>query len=149
MYQTEPAADLLNEEFIPVYGTFGERFLAALIDGVILYIPGAILGYVIKGSPTENLNGFVLQNIIVVAIQWLYFAFLESGRNQATFGKKAMGLKVTNLNGERITFAQATGRYFGKIISSLILCIGYLMMLWDDKKQTLHDKMAGTLIVKK
>jgi uncharacterized RDD family membrane protein YckC len=59
-----------------------------------------------------------------------------------------LGLKVTTTNGERISFGQATGRHFGKYISTIILFIGYLMMIWDDKKQTLHDKMANTLVVK-
>jgi uncharacterized RDD family membrane protein YckC len=140
MYQSEPTADLLNEEFIPVYGTFGQRFLAILIDGVILIIPELLL------QRSLPLVGYYP---LVIILQWLYFAIMESGSNQATFGKKAMGLKVTNLNGEKINFAQASGRYFGKIISSLILFIGYLRMLWDDKKQTLHDKMAGTLVVKR
>jgi uncharacterized RDD family membrane protein YckC len=136
MYQTEPTADLLTEQFIPVYGTFGERFLAALIDSLILAIPNLICQYLL-GIPFLGL-----------VVDWLYFAYMESGSNQATIGKKVMGLKVTNLAGEKITFAQATGRYFGKLVSAIILFIGYLMMLWDDKKQTLHDKMAGTLVVK-
>ena len=76
-------------------------------------------------------------------------ALLESGAKQATLGKRAMGIKVTDVNGNRISFGQATGRHFGKWISSIILLIGYLMMLWDERKQTLHDKMAGTLVVKR
>ena len=75
-------------------------------------------------------------------------ALQESGPNQATLGKKALGLKVTSLTGDRISFGQATGRFFGKYVSAIILFIGYLMMIWDDRKQTLHDKMAGTLVVK-
>lgn len=139
MYQTEPTADLLTEEFLPVYGSFGQRFLAAIIDGVILLIPLVILKYAMPG---------IMQSFVGIIIQWLYYALQESGTNQATFGKKAMGLKVTNLQGDRISFGQASGRFFGKIISGLIILIGYLMMLWDDKKQTLHDKIAGTLVIK-
>jgi uncharacterized RDD family membrane protein YckC len=136
MYQNEPSADLLYEEFIHVYGTFGDRFLAALIDGLILIVPALIFRYLIY------IPGLSL------VIDWLYYALQESGTNQATIGKKAMGLKVTNLGGEKITFGQATGRHFGKFLSALILLIGYLMMLWDDKKQTLHDKLARTLVLK-
>lgn len=72
----------------------------------------------------------------------------ESGPNQATLGKKALGLKVTGLNGERISFGQATGRFFGQFLSAIILLIGYFMMLWDDKNQTLHDKLAETLVIR-
>ncbi len=148
MYQTEPAQDLLTEEFLPVYGGFWERFAAAIIDGIILYIPVALLQYSM-GGPAQEFSAMMLsQNIIAVSIQWIYFAIMESGNNQATFGKKALGLKVTDMQGERITFARATGRYFGKFVSAIIFFIGYLMMLWSPKKQTLHDVMAGTLIIK-
>src|SRR6476659_333738 len=125
MYQKEPSVDLLTEEFIPVYGTFGQRFLALLVDTVIVMIPELLLKAMLPSY------GYMIG---VFILQWLYFAIMESGTTQATFGKRAMGLKVTNLEGEKISFAQATGRYFGKFISSIILLIGYLMMLWDDKK---------------
>ena len=81
-------------------------------------------------------------------MSWLYYVFLESGMAQATLGKGAMGLKVITTDGQRISFGQASGRYFGKILSAIILLIGYLMMIWDGKKQTLHDKIANTLVVK-
>jgi len=73
---------------------------------------------------------------------------MHSSSWQATLGKRALGLKVTGMNGQRITFINATGRYFASYISTIILLIGYLMMLWDDKNQTLHDKLAKTLVVK-
>ncbi len=136
--QQGPETDIFHQERIQ-YGTFWERFAAAFIDGLILMIPNLILRYGIGDVTGELLN---------IVVNWLYFAMMESGTNQATFGKKAMNLKVTNTEGHRISFGQATGRYFGKIISAIILLIGYLMMLWDDKKQTLHDKMANTLVVK-
>ena len=61
---------------------------------------------------------------------------------------KALGLKVTSTAGERISFGQATGRHFGQILSALLLFVGYFMMLWNNERQTLHDKMADTLVVK-
>ena len=85
--------------------------------------------------------------ILGYALSWLYSALLESGPKQATPGKRLLDLKVTNMEGERISFGQATGRHFGKYLSAIILCIGFLMMLWDGKKQTLHDKLAGTLVL--
>jgi len=65
-----------------------------------------------------------------------------------TLGKRALGMRVTTLDGDRISFARATGRHFAKYLSTIILLIGYLMMVWDSRKQTLHDKMAETLVVK-
>jgi uncharacterized RDD family membrane protein YckC len=81
-------------------------------------------------------------------VGWLYNALMMSGPNQATLGKKALGIKVTDTRGHRISFGRATGRYFAQYISGIILAIGYFMMLWDKQKQTLHDNIAGTLVVK-
>ena len=80
---------------------------------------------------------------------WLYYALMESSSKQGTIGKQVMGIRVTDLEGNQISFGRASGRYFGKILSALILAIGYLMMLFTQKKQTLHDLMAGCMVVKK
>ena len=138
-YTSEPPTTDLFPQHNIVYGSFLERFAAALLDGFILIIPTYILQYMM-----DNISSYMVS----ILINWLYSAFLESSENQATLGKRALGLKVTDMNGQRISFANARGRFFGKYVSAIILCIGYLMMLWDDKKQTLHDKMAGTLVVK-
>lgn len=121
------------------YAGFWERFAAAFLDGLILMIPNLVI---------QRLLGEQSSIVINLVIGWLYSALQESGASQATLGKRAMNIKVTGLQEERISFGQATGRYFGKFVSTLILFIGYLMMLWDDKNQTLHDKMAGTLVIK-
>jgi uncharacterized RDD family membrane protein YckC len=84
-----------------------------------------------------------------MVIGWLYFAAMESSSKQATLGKMAVGLYVTDMDGNRISFGRATGRYFGRIISGLILCIGYFMAGFTEKKQTLHDMMAGCLVLSK
>jgi uncharacterized RDD family membrane protein YckC len=72
----------------------------------------------------------------------------ESSSAQATIGKRIMGLRVMDLEGQRIGFAQASGRFFGKIISGLILDIGFIMAGFTERKQALHDMIAGTLVVK-
>jgi uncharacterized RDD family membrane protein YckC len=59
-----------------------------------------------------------------------------------------MNLKVTDMNGNKIGFGKASGRHFGKILSGMILSIGYIMAAFTEKKQALHDKMAGCLVVK-
>jgi uncharacterized RDD family membrane protein YckC len=83
-----------------------------------------------------------------IALQWLYEAFMTSSSKQATLGKMAMGVVVTDLAGNRISFGRATGRFFGKLLSGIILMIGYLMQPFTEKKQALHDILAGTLVVK-
>jgi len=132
-------------EVIISYASFWERFAAAFIDGLILVIPNYAIKYMIDGT----LTGYGLGSLVTFVLQWLYYALLESGSRQATLGKRAMGIKVTDIEGNRISFGKATGRYFAKILSAIILFIGYLMMLWDDKRQTLHDKIAGTLVIGK
>ena len=122
-----------------VYATFWVRFAASFLDGLIVGIPMAILNYALFHTFSNYVTNLV--------VGWLYSALQESGPNMATIGKRAMRIKVTDMNGQKISFGQATGRHFGKIISGLILLIGYFMMLWDEKSQTLHDKMAGTLVV--
>ncbi len=74
---------------------------------------------------------------------------MESSSKQATLGKMALGIIVTDVNGERIGFGRATGRFFGKIVSGMIFYIGYIMAGFTDRKQALHDMMAGTLVVNK
>ena len=91
---------------------------------------------------------FLSMTINIVG-QWLYFSLMESSSWQATLGKKALGLYVTDLEGNRITFARATGRYFAKLISSLTLLIGYIMAGFTEKKQALHDMIAGCLVMRK
>jgi len=91
-------------------------------------------------DPTINLVSFV--------IGWLYFALLESSPRGATVGKMAMGLRVVTGSGQRLSFMNATGRYFAKILSAIILCIGFIMIAFTDRKRGLHDIIADTLVIK-
>jgi uncharacterized RDD family membrane protein YckC len=84
--------------------------------------------------------------ILVLFGSWLYEAFMESSSYQATLGKMIFGMKVTDLNGNRISFERATGRHFAKWLSAMILFIGYIMVGFTDRKQGLHDLLAGTLV---
>jgi uncharacterized RDD family membrane protein YckC len=144
------------------YAGFWLRAVALLIDATLVYIvvvgAEALVGYLsgqnlgLRSEMSRKAPfgpGFALRLSISTAIHWLYWAGLESSAFQATLGKMALGLKVTDLNGDPISFARATGRYFAKFISALILCIGFMMAGWTAKKQALHDLMAGTLVVKK
>jgi len=88
-------------------------------------------------------------NILGIILGWVYFAIMESSSTQGTLGKMALGIKVTDLEGSRVGFGKATGRHFGKIISALILLIGFIMVAFTQKKQGLHDMMAGCLVVNK
>ena len=143
-----------------VYGGFWIRVGAYLIDGIILFIAQSIIfavfGISIFGASTlapgsEDAlatGAGLMANLISIVMGWLYFSVLESGAWQATLGKKALGLVVTDTSGSRISFGRATGRYFGKILSSLILLIGFIMVAFTERKQGLHDMIASTLVVK-
>jgi uncharacterized RDD family membrane protein YckC len=106
---------------------------------------------------TESAAGLIIAAIVaylsaillIVIGQWLYYALMESSGRQATLGKLALGIVVTDLNGNKITFGRATGRYFGKILSGMIFAIGYIMAGFTERKQALHDIMAGCLVVLK
>lgn len=126
------------------YAGFWIRFIAAFIDGIILMVPNFIIAFTIDGSIFNT--GWTV-NILQLILGWLYHASLESGSGQATFGKRIMEIKVVSETGECISFLRATGRHFSKIISAIILLIGYIMAAFDDRKQALHDKIANTLVV--
>jgi len=80
-------------------------------------------------------------------LNWLYYTVMESSSKQATLGKMALGIVVTDDQGRRISFARANGRYWSKILSGFFLCLGYIMAAFTAKKQALHDLIASTLVV--
>ena len=80
-------------------------------------------------------------------IRLLYFTFFI-GKFGATPGKMACKIKVVNADGSQVSYAKAAGRFFGYFVSTIILCIGFLMMLWDNEKRTLHDRMCDTRVIK-
>lgn len=152
------AGNLLPEGGI-VHAGFWRRFAAYSLDSLILTIPFLIvfglLGYLSfrAAMSGESPGGMIflfyfLAYVGAIVGSWLYFAKFESGVNQATPGKRIMGLKVTNASGERITFGRATGRFFGKIVTGIIpFGIGWMMAGFTGRKQALHDMMASTCVV--
>jgi uncharacterized RDD family membrane protein YckC/Tfp pilus assembly major pilin PilA len=119
------------------YGGFWARFAAAAIDGLVLWVPAMLLSLI-------PLFGFIASTVL----SWLYYAKMESGERGATLGKRALKLQVVSADdGGQIGFGRATGRYFGRYVSMLILGIGYLMQPFTARKQTLHDMMSDTVVV--
>lgn len=131
------------------YAGFWRRVGAILIDGLIIGVVTTPITLGLGGFDPSAPGEYVRSGAypIVTIAQWLYFALMESSSKQATLGKMALGIRVTDLNGARIGFGRATGRYFAKILSGLILGIGFLMAAFTEKKQALHDILAGTLVV--
>lgn len=130
------------------YADPGRRFLAYIIDSIILAVVQGICEFIFKQLLEEgSITYFVIYIPFVLALNWLYFAYLESSPTQATLGKKAMNIRVVSTSGERISFKQGSVRYFAKILSAIILLIGFIMILFDKDKQGLHDKLANTYVV--
>ncbi|TAJ40819.1 MAG: RDD family protein [Reyranella sp.] len=132
------------------YGGFWIRLVAYIIDAILLSLAmgvvGSVVGFNVFATDMESYNP--VANLVSLVIGWLYFALLESSERGATVGKMAMGLRVVTDQGQRLSFLNATGRYFAKIISAIILCIGFIMIAFTDRKRGLHDMIAGTLVIK-
>ncbi|MGB8474521.1 MAG: RDD family protein [Candidatus Acidiferrum sp.] len=153
------------------YAGFWLRFVAYIIDAIvsvlaflILLVPlfvltgaGAALGRIIsEGDISDDMGaflgaGFILGFFaIILVVSWLYYALSESSSWQATLGKKILNLKVTDMTGQPISFARASGRFFAKIITGMIpLMIGYIMAGFTAKKQAIHDMIASCLVLRK
>ncbi len=124
----------------PLYAGFWRRAAAAGIDGFILLLP---TGTVSIFMHEHQVLGFIL-NAAIGCAYWMGF---HGSALQASPGKLALGIKVTDNAGERISYARAAGRFFATWISSIIFCIGYLIAAWTERKRALHDMIAGTLVV--
>lgn len=127
------------------YAGFWRRVGAGLLDGLLVGVVSSVIWVIF--ILWAGVVGLVVGYIAAEILGWLYYALMESSSRQATLGKMALGIIVTDTEGQRVSFARATGRHFGKIISGIILDIGYIMIAFTAKKQGLHDIMASCLVV--
>ncbi len=148
-----------------VYAGFWKRVAASFIDSFvttalsyIVQIPlmrifgVSMVGMAGGDDPFASGAGIAMIGLIYVVsigIPLLYFSWMHSSTHQASLGKMAVGIKVVRTNGERISFWRAFGRYWGMVLSALILLIGYLMAGFTERKQALHDMISDTLVVDK
>jgi len=156
--------EIINDKKLE-YAGFWIRLVAYFIDNFILgfllnmislivAVPLGLtagIGFAGVDDFTSSMAVLGVQMILLVtysAIVILYYTLMESSKYQGTLGKMVLGLKVVDYNGNRIGFGRAVGRYFSKILSA-ILFIGYIMIMFDNKKQGLHDQIAKTYVVKK
>lgn len=141
------------------YAGFWLRFVAVLIDGILIQLvvwpisllPGVMSSLSAVFLPTlwpglhpAHMSG---RFGLAIIVSWIYKAGMESSLQQATLGKTAMGLKVVDIYGCRISFARASARYFAKLVSMIFL-IGYIMAGFTERKQALHDMIADTLVLR-
>lgn len=146
------------------FAGFWIRFVAWFIDTVVMWVAGLIILFPLTLPYYRELLDFLqytdwsaeslaampqgspLGSLASIVLAWLYGSLLESSRWQATLGKMAVGIRVTDYQGRRISFARATGRHFAKWVSALICGIGYLMVAFTERKQGLHDMIAQTYV---
>jgi uncharacterized RDD family membrane protein YckC len=154
------------------YAGFWLRFVAYVIDYIIIYVVQSFVFIPVLGlmgiSFASRMNNMETMSdaetmgmigsmvalasataLLTTAIAILYWSLMESSKYQATIGKMALGLKVTDVDGNSLDFVKSLIRNICKIISGMILFIGYIMAGFTEKKQGLHDIIAGTLVVKK
>jgi uncharacterized RDD family membrane protein YckC len=148
----------------PTYAGFWIRFVAVIIDAFILFLLGLGVGVVIRlaaGAPAmphwrmrsdwmdSDFSGIgCAQQCVKFVVWWLYHALFESSASQATPGKQALGLKVTDIYGRRISFGRAAARTLAKILSAITIGIGYVMAAFTLRKQALHDFVAETVVLR-
>jgi len=134
-----------------------KRFAAAFIDQIVLgaiLVPLNLLLSVIVVALMQGKDPTSIQYVatgiyysVAIPVVWLYSALMESSAKSATLGKMALGLMVLDTDGYPISFGQATGRHFGKILSSLPCSAGFIAAFFNEKKQGWHDSMANTVVV--
>jgi uncharacterized RDD family membrane protein YckC len=126
------------------YAGIGTRFIALLIDGIILGVISSVVSLIVGGGSMSQSTASSLINIV---ISGAYFIALI-GSSGMTLGGRVLGVKVVDGNGQTPTYGAAAIRWVGSYVAAIIILIGYIMAFWDKRRQTLHDKMAGTFVVK-
>jgi uncharacterized RDD family membrane protein YckC len=130
-----------------VYAGFWIRVGARVIDIIILTVVGFVLGFLAHFLIRHVVVGAVLQNVFSFVFSIAYATYFL-GKYSATPGKMACGLRVVRPDGEGITYARACGRFFAEFLSSIVLCIGYIMVALDAEKRALHDRICDTRVIR-
>lgn len=132
-----------------------DSFIVGIVGGVIGAAIGMVIGLGAASAGDDTLAGAsmlllqVVVNLASIALAATYYAGFHASANRATLGKLAVGIKVVRTDGQKITFLRGVGRYFGAMLSGLILCIGFVMAAFTERKQALHDMLCDTLVVDK
>ncbi|MFC1735756.1 RDD family protein [Candidatus Hydrogenedentota bacterium] len=144
-----PAPTLPNEEKAPLYAGFWLRGVASQVVDTLILLVFAILLSLLSGKVVGGVAGTVIGSVASLLLWLLYNPLFESSGMQATPGKMALSLIVTDMNGRRISFLRAFGRNLAKIVSVIPFSLGFLIAAFTPKRQALHDMIAGTVVVVK
>jgi uncharacterized RDD family membrane protein YckC len=141
-----------------VYGGFWRRFAASLVDCLVMFFPLCVVAFVMififrfwgaTHGHDPTLAILIVWPLVTIVLVSSYFAVLESSPWQATLGKIATGLLVSDIEGRRLTLGRATGRTLAKFASSLTLGVGYALCGFTKRKQALHDMIARCLVLRR
>jgi len=133
------------------YADLSKRLCAHLFDVLLIYIATLVLlliSGIISDAIYGDIDNIVFLILVLIIFPWYYHAKMESSFKQATLGKILLGIMVTDMNGNRLSFGKATVRFWTKIISAITV-IGFIIVLFTKKKQALHDIIADTLVINK
>lgn len=132
------------------FAGFGIRFVAFFIDAVILSFAFGFITYATGARLNSGFFEVIYNpgNLLSLLLAMSYFVYFETSDKQATLGKQAMGLKVVKQDGTKMMMKDSILRYIGKILSAFIFMIGYIMVIFDDQKKSLHDRIANTFVIK-
>ncbi len=131
------------------YGGVWRRGIAAAIDWLLIGVVVSLsIGYHGQLAPPHSTVKVVVYYALAVLLVWLYFVAMEACAWRATLGKLVVGVRVTTLDGRRIGVGRATARLLAKLLSLALLGLGFVLAGVDARKQALHDKVAGTLVVR-
>ncbi len=126
-------------------GSIGARFIAALVDVIILAaVNGSLTMFAVPGEDLQSQGAISGLGLLM---NLLYFMLMESSSYQATVGKMVVNLKVVDEQGQRLKTAQAAKRALGRTLSGIILGIGFLVALFNNENRTLHDMLAKTRVI--
>lgn len=133
------------------FAAFDQRLLASVIDHFIIfgfYTIIILTSYIFIQGKDERIMAFLAPFPIIFIIKLMYGVFAESSLKQATVGKRMLNIKVTDLEGSRITTGRSMARNFSKILSVIPVFFGYLYCFLNKKNQCWHDITANTLVIK-
>jgi uncharacterized RDD family membrane protein YckC/Tfp pilus assembly protein PilE len=143
-----------------VYAGFWRRFAARVLDGFVVAIPTWLIFFIVVGGmasmtrlesndPAAAIPAVLAVYVLPLLLNFLYFSLMHSSSLQATVGKLALGIKVTDERGQRLSFGQAAGRWFATALSYLTVYVGFILAGFTERKRALHDMLASTLVVDK